>query len=103
MADLPPEPTILGIKLAHLVAGAAGGLSRSLTNPGGSIMRHVTTAVVGTIVAGYGTPTAAAVTARYLGVPDIPVASMEGMVGVCARPDRNVAMRGADALGAHLA
>lgn len=81
MADLPPEPTILGIKLAHLVAGAAGGLARSLTNPGGSIMRHITTAVVGTIVAGYGTPAAAALTAHYLGVPDIPVASMEGMVG----------------------
>lgn len=81
MADLPPEPTILGIKLAHLVAGAAGGLARSLTNPGGSIMRHITTAVVGTIVAGYGTPAAAALTAHYLGVPDIPAASIEGMVG----------------------
>lgn len=44
-------------------------------------MRHITTAVVGTIVAGYGTPAAAALTAHYLGVPDIPAASMEGMVG----------------------
>lgn len=81
MADLSPEPTILGIKVAHLVAGAAGGLARSLTRPGGSIVRHMTTAVVGTIVAGYGTPAATAVTARYLATPDLSVASLEGMVG----------------------
>ena len=32
-------------------------------------------------MAGYRTPDAAAVTARYLGVPDIPVASKEGIAG----------------------
>ncbi len=81
MADLPPEPTILGLKVAHLLAGGMGGLVRSLTHPGGSIMRHVTTAIVGTAVAGYGTPIGAQVAANYLAMPDVPVASMEGMVG----------------------
>jgi hypothetical protein len=81
MADLPPEPTILGLKVAHLLAGGVGGLVRSLTHPGGSIMRHVTTAIVGTAVAGYGTPIGAQVAARYLAMPAVPVASLEGMVG----------------------
>lgn len=49
-------------------------------------MRHITTAVVGTIVAGYGTPAAASLIARYLGVRDIPVAFMEGMVGFVLGP-----------------
>lgn len=81
MADLPPDPAIFGVKLAHLIAGAAGGLARSLTHPGGSIMRHITTSIVGTVVAGYGTPAASAMAIRYIGMPDIPVASVEGMMG----------------------
>lgn len=84
MADIPPIPpeqTLMGIKLAHLAAGALGGLARSLTRPGGSITRHVTTAVVGTIVAGYGTPLGTHVASRYLASPEIPSASLEGMVG----------------------
>ncbi|RLP80595.1 hypothetical protein D9R14_05985 [Xanthobacter tagetidis] len=81
MADLPPDPTVLGVKLAHLLAGAAGGLARSLTRPGGSPLRHLSTAVVGTIVAGYCTPAGAAFAARYLASPEISPASFEGMVG----------------------
>ena len=81
MADTPPELTLLGIKIAHLIAGAVGGLVRSMTRPGGSITRHVTTAVVGTAVAGYGTPIGAHMAARYLATADISTASLEGMVG----------------------
>lgn len=82
MADIPPtELMILGIKMPHLLAGALGGLARSLTKPGGSVMRHVATAIVGTAVAGYGTPVGAVLAARYLAAPDISAASVEGMVG----------------------
>ncbi|MFG1389097.1 hypothetical protein [Xanthobacter versatilis] len=81
MADLPPEVTIFGLKLSHLLAGGLGGLSRSLAHPGGSIVRHITTTIVGTVVAAYGTPVGAAVAVRYLGMPDIPLGSMEGVVG----------------------
>lgn len=44
-------------------------------------MRHVTTAIVGTAVAGYGTPIGAHVAASYLAMPAVPAASLEGMVG----------------------
>lgn len=43
-------------------------------------MRHISTAIVGTAVAGYVTPVAASVAQRYLAVPDVPAASMGGMV-----------------------
>ena len=81
MADLPPDPAILGLKLAHLAAGFLGGLARSLTRPGGSLVRHVCTALVGTVVAGYGTPISAHFAARWLEAPEVPAASIEGMVG----------------------
>lgn len=81
MADIPPEPTILGIKVAHLVAGGLGGLIRSLTNSGGSLSRHITSATVGAVMAGYGTPIGAYMAASYLAAPDIPPISVEGLVG----------------------
>lgn len=72
---------LFGIKIAHLLAGALGGLARSLMRPGGSIMRHVSTAIIGTLVAGYGTPLGVHLAARWVASPDIPAASLEGMVG----------------------
>ncbi|PZQ79067.1 MAG: hypothetical protein DI549_21190 [Ancylobacter novellus] len=81
MADIPPEPALLGLKLAHLIAGGIGGLARSLTKPGGSLTRHIGTAIVGTAVAGYCTPLGAHIAARWVSSPDISVASLEGMVG----------------------
>ncbi|MEW6258106.1 MAG: hypothetical protein AB1592_19300 [Pseudomonadota bacterium] len=81
MPDFQPEPTLFGIKLAHMAAGAMGGIVRSLTKPGGSITRHITTAVVGTVVAGYGTPIGAHFAVRYLASADISQASVEGMTG----------------------
>ena len=83
MADIPPDPiaAMIGIKLSHLIAGAAGGLVRSLSRPGGSIGRHIVTTVVGTLVAGYGTPVCSVLAARYLAAPEIPAASVEGVVG----------------------
>lgn len=83
MADLPPDPlaTILGVKVTHIVAGAAGGIVRSLSRPGGTWPRHVGTAIVGTFVAGYGTPVGAVLASRYMAAPDIPSTSVEGMVG----------------------
>lgn len=76
MADIPPDPALWGIKVAHLLAGFIGGLARSLARPGGSLARHVGAAVVGTAVAGYGTPIGA-----HFAAPDLPAASVEGMVG----------------------
>ncbi|MCJ8143805.1 hypothetical protein MKI84_12850 [Ancylobacter sp. A5.8] len=81
MTDMLPEPALLGLKAAHLLAGAIGGLVRSMTRPGGSIMRHIGTAIVGTAVAGYGTPIGTHLAARWLASPDISTASLEGMVG----------------------
>ncbi|TSJ64622.1 hypothetical protein FO470_05020 [Starkeya sp. 3C] len=81
MADLPPEPALMGLKFAHLAAGFIGGLARSLTRPGGSLARHVGTAMVGTAVAGYGTPVGAVFAARWLADPGLSVASIEGIVG----------------------
>lgn len=81
MTDIPPEPALLGLKAAHLLAGAIGGLVRSLSRPGGSLMRHIGTAIVGTAVAGYGTPLGTHLAARWLASPEITVASLEGMVG----------------------
>ena len=44
-------------------------------------MPHITTSIVGTLVAGYGTPAASSIAIRYIGLPDMPVASVEGMMG----------------------
>jgi hypothetical protein len=85
----PPDPppgsaellSLLGLKIHHLLAGAVGGLARSLTKPGGSLARHIATAIVGTAVAGYGTPLGAHFATRWLASPDFPVGSLEGMVG----------------------
>ncbi len=81
MADLPPEPALLGIKLAHVLAGAAGGIVRSLTRPGTSWRVAVGTSVVGALVAGYGTPIGAPYAGHYLASPDLPLASVEGLTG----------------------
>ncbi len=83
MADVPPDPlsALVGIKLTHVIAGAAGGIVRSLSRPGGSWARHVGTAIIGTFVAGYGTPVGTVFASRYLASPDLPSSSVEGMVG----------------------
>lgn len=82
MQEIPPNDSLfLGLKLSHLIAGAVGGLSRSLARPGGSVMRHVTTAIVGTAVAGYGTPIATALTTHYFAAAAVSPASAEGAVG----------------------
>lgn len=72
---------LVGFKLQHLIAGALGGLARSLTKPDGTMFRHITTAVVGTSVAGYGTPVTAFYAAKWVASPEITAGSMEGMVG----------------------
>lgn len=71
----------MGIKLAHLLAGAAGGIVRSLTRPGASWRVTLATSVVGAIVAGYGTPIGARYAGHYLASPDLPIASVEGLTG----------------------
>ncbi|MEP9378373.1 hypothetical protein ABLE91_16780 [Aquabacter sp. CN5-332] len=81
MPDLPPDPALLGVKLAHLIAGAAGGIVRSLTRPGTSWRVTLATAAVGGIVAGYATPLGAHYAVRYLGTPEVPLASIEGVTG----------------------
>jgi len=81
VADIPPEPAMLGIKLAHVIAGAAGGVVRSLTRPETSWRVTFATSVVGAIVAGYGTPIGARYAGHYLASPDLSLASVEGLTG----------------------
>ncbi len=65
--EMPPDPiSILGIKVVHLVAGALGGVVRSITRPDISWPRRIVTGIAGALVAGYGTPLAAPFLWRWL-------------------------------------
>lgn len=78
MAD--PETSYYGIKLAHVAAGAVGGFVSALLQPEAPILRRVTSALCGTVVAVYGTPVAAPIAARWL-AGDFQPASLEGATG----------------------
>jgi hypothetical protein len=79
--NIDPDSTFWGIKLSHLWAGAVGGLMRALLKPREPIYQHVSATVIGTVVAGYATPTVGVLLDRYAGTGDIPDASIEGMAG----------------------
>ncbi|WP_156921919.1 hypothetical protein [Azorhizobium doebereinerae] len=83
MADVPPpgEPALYGIKLAYLIAGAAGGIVRSLSKPGGGLIGLISATVAGMLLAGYLSPVVAVHAARWMASPDLTAASVEGMVG----------------------
>ena len=69
---------ILGVKLAHLVAGFFGGLVRAVINPNGSTTYTVGATICGTLTAGYLTPIAFPLMVRYFGAS---VAGIDGAVG----------------------
>lgn len=61
MADMqPPNPdwfhAVLGLKAHHVIAGAVGGMARGLVAKGIPWPQRLTSAIVGAMVAGYGTP-----------------------------------------------
>lgn len=80
MSDIPPEPALLGVKLATWAAGAIGGVVSAILHPGAPIMRRASSALCGTIVAVYGTPVVAPIAARFL-AGDLQPASLEGATG----------------------
>jgi len=77
----PPEYSILGIKLVHLVAGAIGGAIRGLSRPGESIWRRILSTAIGAIVAGYGTPVAAPIVAAQFASTGITAETAAGLCG----------------------
>ena len=80
--NLPPEAySILGVKLFHIVAGAAGGLARTLTRPKESIGRRITTTIIGAIVAGYASPAATVVILHYFGSLGLQEGDISGTAG----------------------
>ncbi|WP_454919202.1 hypothetical protein [Xanthobacter sediminis] len=82
MPDLvPPDLTILGLKLEHLAAGAFGGLARAFLSPGAPIGRRVAGGVIGAFAAGYSAPVAAWLFAQRVGLPADVAVTAGGMVG----------------------
>lgn len=93
MADMqPPNPdwlhAVLGLKSHHVIAGAVGGMARGLVAKGISWPQRLTSAIVGAMVAGYGTPIATPVMQStvetihgWLGIAVSPVQNMEGSTG----------------------
>lgn len=84
MADFsppPPEFSILGVKLVHLVAGGIGGAIRGLSRPGESIWRRILSTVIGSLMAGYGTPVAAPIVAAQLASSGVTAETAAGLCG----------------------
>nr|WP_321459575.1 hypothetical protein [uncultured Cohaesibacter sp.] len=79
-----PVQTILGVKLAHLVAGFFGGLVRAIINPHGSKAYTVGATICGTLTAGYLTPIAVPLVVRYFGASAVGVEGAVGfLMGLC--------------------
>lgn len=82
MADLlPPDFTILGLKVEHLAAGASGGIARALLSPGAPRGRKIAGGIIGAFSAGYSTPVMAWLFAQRVGLPDNIAVTAGGMVG----------------------
>lgn len=85
MADIQPPSdwlhAVVGIKSAHVVAGVLGGVARGLVSRGFSWSQRIGSAVIGAIVAGYGTPAAAAIVRHWLSGAGYPPSDIEGSVG----------------------
>ncbi len=94
MADIqPPTPdwlhSVIGLKSHHVVAGVAGGIARGLVGREFSWPQRLTSAVVGAMVAGYGTPVCTpfmhalvAWVHNWLGTtPAVPPLNLEGSTG----------------------
>lgn len=78
---LPPDLTILGLKIEHLAAGAFGGIARAFLSPGAPLGRRIAGGVIGAFAAGYSTPVMAWLFAQRVGLPDHVAATAGGMVG----------------------
>lgn len=84
MAELQPpsrETVVLGLNLVHLASGTAGGIVRGLINPSYTWTTRISSAVVGGLTAGYGTPPAAHFVRRWLELWGYPFGDVEGSVG----------------------
>ena len=93
MADIqPPNPdwlhTMLGLKAQHVIAGAVGGMARGFVAKGISWPQRLTSAIVGAMVAGYGTPIATPMMQelvelvhKWIGAAPSPVQNLEGSTG----------------------
>lgn len=84
MQDIPPPSgnvVFLGVNLVHLASGVAGGIVRGLINPSYTWTARISSAVVGGLTAGYGTPAAAHIVRRWLELWGYPFGNVEGSVG----------------------
>lgn len=84
MADLQPpgrDLMMLGVSYVHLVSGVAGGIVRGLINPTYTWTARLSSAIVGGLTAGYGTPPAAHFVRRWLEAWGHGFADVDGSVG----------------------
>lgn len=86
MADMPPPDWLhgaIGAKFVNVISGIAGGLARGLVSPGFSLSQRISSAVVGGLTAGYGTPAVMPIVRRWLDLWSYPTGDIEGSVGFC--------------------
>lgn len=84
MADLPPGDWLhgaIGVKIVNVVAGVCGGLVSGLVVKGFTWPERISSAVVGGMTAGYGTPAAMPVVRKWLDLWSSPNGDVEGVVG----------------------
>lgn len=78
--NLDPGQTFLGVKLGHVLAGAIGGIIRTLVKPRRTMLQNILGAITGVFVASYGTPILS-VLADHYGLDTVPDESLEGALG----------------------
>lgn len=84
MMDQPPPSWFhgtFGMKEIHLFAGFAGGLVRGLVAHNFSWPQRITSAIVGGLTAGYGTPAVTPLVRHWLEIWSYPTGDMEGSIG----------------------
>ena len=84
MSEMPPPSgdfVFLGLYLVHLASGTAGGIVRGLVNPSYNWTTRISSAIVGGLTAGYGTPAAAHFVRKWLELWGYPFGDVEGSVG----------------------
>ncbi|KZE34085.1 hypothetical protein IMF23_04225 [Chelatococcus daeguensis] len=84
MSELQPPSgnmVFLGVNIVHLASGVAGGIVRGLINPSYTWTARISSAVVGGLTAGYGTPATAHFVRRWLELWGYPFGDVEGSVG----------------------
>lgn len=76
-----PEVAAFGIKLAHLIAGVAGGVVRSLVTGRYGIIEATSAVIAGGLIAGYGTSAATSILCKWLSGMGYHATGLEGAVG----------------------